>query len=229
MARVFPYSDFKSIQIALQHTIFSSKTRGGFVSEVKVADPYWYGELNTVDLSREELATWEAFLTECVDRKLSVDFVHPLYPCPMEYNPETFPLPATGQIEDFLSGSFIEVSGLNPSLVLRKGDRLSIEQGDRVMYYMVSEDAAAPGEEMLTTSDGEQLTDGSESLYVGSGGVYHVIGLTPRLRTGLFTEGATVRVSRARMRLCITPNSVAFALQGGEPVSISFSVYEDGR
>jgi len=229
VAESFPSEYFEVLKIALQHTIYSSKTRGGFVSEVKVADPYWTGEFTTVSLTREELAEWEAFLNECVDRQLSIDFVHPLYPCPVLYNPDTYPGAGTGQIQALVDGRTITVDGLDPSLHLLKGDRISIEQSGRVMYYMLAQESLPIGDTWLTDGDGTILTDGDEDLSVGGGSVYHEMMLTPRLRTGLFTAGATVRVLGAKMRLRISPNSVSFVLQGGQPTAISFNVFEDGR
>ena len=200
----FPGEDFEKVQIGLQHTIFSSKSRGGMVSEVRVADPYWYGELVTVGLEREEIAEWEAFLAESIDRQLSVDFVHPLYPCPISYNVDTFPGAATGTLDAIVDGRTIHIDLLDPGLVLKKGDRISIEQGDRVCYYMIAADVT------VATS----ATD---------------VFITPRLRTGLFTVGAVVRVKGAKMRLRVETNSVGLVLVGGEPTAISFNVYEDGR
>ncbi len=230
MAESFPSDGFESLQIALQHTIFSSKTRGGFVSEVRVADPYWAGEFVTVSLTREELSNWEAFLNECIDRQLSIDFVHPFYPCPITYNPDTYPGAGTGQVQAFVDGRSFTVDGFDSSMSLKKGDRLSIEQSGRIMYYMVAEDVTSFEESVLSDGDGVSLTDGSgELLFVEQSAIYPTIKVTPRLRTGLFTAGATVRLLGAKMRLRISPNSVSFVLQGGQPTAISFNVFEDGR
>jgi len=171
------------------------------MSNVRVADPFWAGEITTVALENNELAEWEAFIQDCVDRNLSIDFLHPLHRCPSAYNPSSYPGSGTGSVTSIVDGRTIEVSGLATGLVLRKGDRLSIEQDDRVMHYMV----------------GEAKTLGSSP---------EDIVITPRLREGLFTTGATVRFLNPKMRLKITPNSYKGPLAAGAATYVQFSVYE---
>lgn len=204
MVEVFPLNEFSAVDITLQHTIYSSRTRGGFISNVRVADPYWSGELVTVGLEKAELEAWEAFLQDCIDRNLSIDFVHPLYRCPISYNPDTVPGSPTGTVGTFPDSRTIAVSGLASGLILKKGDRISLEQGDRVMYFMV----------------GADVTIGASTTNVN---------IVPRLRTGLFTSGAVVRVVNAKMRVKITPNTISVPLAAGEATYLKFGIYENGK
>lgn len=206
MAEVFPDNDFMEINISLQHTIFSSKTRGGLVAQVRVADPFWVGDMTTVPYGlneKKDIQLWESFLQDCIDRNLSIDFVNPMYPCPVSYTVANFPGSQTGTITAFPSGRTLTVTGLATGLILKRGDRLSIEQGNRIMHYMIAADQTL-------------------------GASPQTITITPRLRTGLFTTGAIVRLVGAKMRLRISPNTVTMPLRGGDAVAISFSVYENG-
>lgn len=206
MAETFPDTGFELIDIELQHSIFSSKTRGGLTSEVRVADPFWAGELVTVALEREDLAIWETFLSECIDRQLTIDFVHPLYAVPRSYATEaSYPGSATADVDAFPDGRTITVNGLSVGLVLKKGDRFSVEEGNRVLVYRVAKDVTVSSD---TAQD---------------------IVFSPRMRTGLFTTAAVARFLNHKMRLRVRPNTVRAPLQGGKAPSVAFEVYEDGR
>lgn len=205
MAETFP-GEFEYIDVDLQHTIFSSKSRGGFTTEVRVADPYWGGELTTLALERAEYAVWDTFLGEVIDRQLAVDFVHPLFPFPRSYAlAASVPGTGTGTVTGFPDGRTITVSALPVGLILKKGDRFSLEQGDRVLHYRVAEDVT-----VSTTVD-------------------QAIKISPRMRTGLFTATATFRYLYPKLRLRVSPNTVRAPLRGGSAVVINFNVYEDGR
>lgn len=202
---VLPSTSFEAINLEPDHVVSTSRSRGGYLSEITVADPLWAGSLRTTPLSERQLRAWEAFMSDAVERKLAFDFVHPSKRCPVEYTPATLPFSGQGILTSVADLRNPVMSGLYVGLQLRRGDRVSFVQGDFISYRMVREDTLV------------------------SSAISQAVPITPRLPLGRFAVAAQAEFLDPPMRLRIVANSWSAPLVGGQPTRGSFEVFESPR
>src|SRR5690606_38491999 len=115
---------------------------GGLFITSKKADPFWSGPMTTQPLNGwsedNQHADFLAFLNDCVDRHLRVDFVHPRHRFPSAYNSVTWPMVGDASLNEVTDAWNIDISGLASGLILKRGDRLSIKQDDLIVHRWVN-------------------------------------------------------------------------------------------
>ena len=205
MAVDMPDYAFQLVGVKPDLGINHARTEGGLVVTSRRADPFWAGRMTTDNLQgsagNNQHAALRAFLSRCVDKNLRVDFIHPRHRYPSAYTAATWPMVGNGELVSLTDLRTIVVSGLTVGLVLKRGDRLSITQGELIAHRWLAAD-----------------------LVVASA-VTQSIELTPRLPTGVFAAAATVTLKDPKMRLMIVPGSWEDD-EVGEPTPIGFEVME---
>lgn len=196
---------FSNIAVSPELSINSERTEGGLIITSRRSDPYWTGPMTTRPLTGwrddNEHADFRAFLTQCVDLNMRVDFVHPRHRVPAAYTIDNFPMAGNGALVSVTDLRTIVVSGLTNGLTLRRGDRLSIIQGNLIAHRWI----AAP--------------------VVVSSAISQSLPLTPRLPIGVFVAGAVVALKDPKMRVMIVPGSWN-GDEVGNPTPITFEVSE---
>lgn len=183
MAVAFPRPAFERIGLRIQPGIAHARDRGGMLLTQRRVEPYWAGPFTTGKLSVAEWADLIAFLDDCVDRNLRVDFVHPRFALPRAYTPATWPLLADPLLVSVTHGREIRVSGLEVGMTFKRGDRFTIMQGELRCYRRLSAD-----------------------LVVAST-ISQALPISPRMPLGVFAPGAAVRFAAPPVRLGIVPGS----------------------
>ncbi len=202
---VLPTTSFEAVSLEPDHVVSTSRSRGGYLTEITVADPLWAGSLRTTPLNERQLRAWEAFISDAVERKLAFDFVHPSKRYPVEYDATTMPFSGDAVITSLADLRSPAMSGLPVGFQLRRGDRLSFIQGDYISYRMVR-----------------------TGTLVASA-VSQAIPITPRLPLGRFAVAAAVEFVSPPMRLRVVANSWKAPLVGGQATRGSFEVFESPR
>ena len=142
-----------------------------------------------------------AFLSDCVEMNRRVDFVHPMHQLPMSYTESTFPMVGNGQLVSVTNLRTVVIRDMPIGLILKRGDRLSIMQGEIIAHRWIS----AP-------------------VVVGSV-LAQSVSITPRLPFGVFAPGAVVAIKNPKMRVMIVPGSWD-ANEVAEASPITFEVAE---
>lgn len=202
---VLPTTSFEAVDLEPDHIVSTTRSRGGYLTEITVADPLWGGSLRTTPLTERQLRAWEAFVSDATERKLAFDFVHPSKRQPINYDPDVLPIVDPLALTDVSDLRNPEVSGLPVGLQLLRGDRVAFLQGDLVSHRMIRADT-------LVAST-----------------ISQALPVTPRLPLGVFAVAAEVRLIDAPMRLRVVANSWTAPLVGGQPVRGSFEVFESIR
>lgn len=203
----FPTSDFYEVDLQPDFFIATSRSRGNESSEVRYADPLWGGRLTTTVLSAKQLKQWEAFISQCSDEFVTVDFVDPSFRVPMDYTVTTLSaltwpgVTGIGEVNSITNLRTLVCSNVPTNFSLRRGDRVAVTEGTEVAYRMVSEDVVA------------------------SGATFN-LKLTPRLPLGLFSSAAQVRFLNPFVRLRVAPNTWDAVRRGGEGQQGQFEVFE---
>lgn len=183
MAETFPFS-LRSTKFGIVSGLAYGRDQGGLIINARHVEPYWSGTFTTPPLTRAERIEGLAWLDDCVDRNLRVDFVHPSYEYPIGYDSSDWPM---GLIDGSLSSvtnlRTIVVSGMTVGIVLTAGSRLSLIQDDTICYRKVVETVTV------------------------SSAIAQSISIGPRLPPGIFAGGATVRFANPHVRLMIVPES----------------------
>lgn len=183
MAETFPFPFFERIGLRIQPGIAHKRDRGGMLITQRRLEPYWAGQFTTDKLAPAAWADLIAFLDNCVDRNLRVDFVHPRFALPRAFTEATWPLFADPLLVSITHGREIVVSGLQAGMQLKRGDRLSLMQGELRCYRSLAADVLV------------------------SSSISQALPLTPRMPLGLFAAGAAVRFKAPPVRLAIVPGS----------------------
>ncbi|MBN9335621.1 hypothetical protein [Devosia sp.] len=201
MAVAFPFSGFDRIGLRIRSGIAHKRDRGGLLLTQRTVEPYWAGPFTTGKLTPAAWSNLVAFLSDCVDRNLRVDFVHPRHEVPRAYTLATWPLFADPVLVSVTHGREIVVSGLQVGMELKRGDRFTLMQGEQRCYRSLAAD-----------------------LVVASA-ISQAIPLTPRMPLGIFAAGALVRFKMPPVRLAV----VADSFQDDEvyaPSSLTFEAEE---
>jgi hypothetical protein len=183
MAETFPVSGFKRIGLRVRSGIASTRDRGGLLITTRRAEPYWAGSFTTDELDHAAWSDLIALLDDCVDRNLRVDFVHPRHAVPRAYTPTSWPLSDDPTLVSVTHGRQIVVLGLSIGMELKRGDRLTVMQGELRCYRRLAADVTV------------------------SSGIAQALPISPRLPLGVFTPGADVRFRNPPVRLAIVPDS----------------------
>jgi len=183
MADPFPLAGFARIGLRIVSGIAYGRTEGGLILTGRKAAPYWAGPFTTDSLDPAVWSDLMGFLVDCVDRNLRVDFVHPRYLVPRSYTLTSWPLVTDPVLVSVTNPRTIVVSGLTVGMTLKRGDRLTLIQGELRCHRMIRAD-----------------------LVVASA-ISQSIALTPLLPTGVFAGGALVRFKNPPIRLAIVPGS----------------------
>lgn len=200
-----PSYGWQSIGVDPDLGINHARTEGGLIVTSRRSDPFWAGRMTTGPLGgtagNNEHADFRAFLSRCADKHLRVDFVHPRHRTPSAYSAATWPMVGNGALVSLTDLRTIVVSGLTVGLVLKRGDRLSLGQGELIAHRWLAADVT------VTSALAQSIE------------------LTPRLPTGVFVAGATVTLKDPKMRLMIVPGSWDDE-EAYEPTPIGFDVME---
>lgn len=183
MAETFPISGFERIGLQVVSGIKSVRTRGGLVITGRAVEPRWTGRFTTDKLDIDEWRDLAAFLTDCVDRNLRVDFIHPRHVVPAGYTLESWPVLVDPVLVSVTNRRLIIASGLTLGVVLQRGVRVSLMQSGLICHRMIAADT------VVTSTVAQALP------------------LTPRLPIGVFTADALVRFKQPPIRLAIVPDS----------------------
>lgn len=184
----FPINAFSSSDIAPDLGVVTARTEGGLFITSRKSDTFWQGSYTTGPLDprgANERAEFLAWLTWAADNNMRVDFLHPRHRLPRAYTAATWPMIGDAELADIEDQRTINVAGLTPGLDLRRGDRLSIIQGDQVVHRWIS----AP-------------------VIVGSM-IAQEIAVTPRLPLGVLAPAAVVKLENPPLRAVIVPGSWA--------------------
>lgn len=174
---------FGRIGLRIVSGITTRRDRRGLLITGRRNEPYWAGPFTTDRLDPDMWSIVTAFLDNCVDRNLRVDFVHPRRAIPRAYTMGSWPLVADPIVTAVTHGRQIVASGLQVGMTLKRGDRLTIMQGDLRCYRRLEND-----------------------LVVASA-VSQALPISPRIPLGVFTPGAAVRFKNPPVRLAIVPDS----------------------
>lgn len=200
-----PFNGFEEIELSLEHYIYTSNSQGGYSTEIRYAEPLWRGSLTSTVMDQQEFQEAEEFINEASERMLAFDLVHPLFLCPRSYTVSTTPGGGTASVVGISDLTAPHISGFTNGLLLKKGDRVSVEEGDYVSYRVIASDVT-----VSSTTD-------------------QTINIRPRLPVGRFTTAATLRYLNPKVRLRVVPNTWSVGLQGGQPIQGSFDVIEAPR
>lgn len=183
MAESLPFN-LRATKLGIVSGLAFGRDEGGLIINSRHVEPYWSGVLTTPPLTRAERIEALAFLDDCVDRNLRVDVIHPSYRYPIGYTSADWPMGvADADLGSVTNLRTIGVSGMTVGIVLRKGSRLCLIQGDTVCYRKVV------------------------STVTVSSTIAQSISIGPRLPPGVFTVGATVRFANPFLRSMVVPES----------------------
>lgn len=200
MAEVFPVG-FASIDLQVQDGTAFGRTIAGLVMTGRRHQPYWAGSFSTDSLSFDEWSDLTTMLGDCIENNLRVDFVHPRFALPRQYTAANWPVVGDPVLVSITNPRAIVVSGLTVGLQLKRGDRLTLMQGDLRCYRKIRSD-------LVVTS-----------------GIAQTLPLSPRLPPGVFAAGAVVRMQNPAIRLAIVPDSLD-AVEKYSEQPVSFDVAE---
>lgn len=201
----FPAYAFSGIGVQPELGVAYARSEGGLVVTSRKTDPYWRGRLTTIRLEpwgeMNRYADMLAFLSRCVDLNILVDIVHPRHRLPRAYSASTWPMTGDAELTSVTDLRHIVVADLTMGLILKRGDRISVVQGDLISHRWIAADVVVAS----TTAQ--------------------TLELTPRLPIGVFVAGAAVVLENPPMRVRIVPGSWE-ADEVSEPAAISFEVEE---
>lgn len=200
-----PAYAFTSLGVGSEVGSAYARSEGGLFVTSRKADPFWNGPMTTQPLQgwqgNNQHADFLAFLTNCVDRNLRVDFVHPRHRLPSAYTDDTWPMAGDASLNAVTDAWTINAAGLSTGLILKRGDRLSVLQGDLVVHRWVA------------------------ANLVVSSAISQNIQLTPRLPIGVLAADAVVVLRDPKMRFMIVPGSWD-GEEVANPSPITFEVSE---
>lgn len=182
MAETFLF-DVRATKLGVVSGLAYGRDQGGIIINSRHVEPYWSGTFTTAPLTRADRIAGLAWLDDCVDRNLRVDFIHPSYQYPIGYDSSDWPMVGDGSLSSVTNLRTIVVSGLDVGIVLRAGSRLCLIQDDVVCYRKV-----------VTT-------------VTVSSAIAQSIAIGPRLPPGVFAAAATVRFANPYVRLMVVPES----------------------
>ncbi|MBJ3783420.1 hypothetical protein [Devosia sediminis] len=184
----FPINAYSSIDLAPDLGVVTARTEGGLFITSRKADPFWHGTYTTGPLDprgANDRAEFLAWLTWAADNNMRVDFLHPRHRLPRAYTAANWPMIGDASLSDIVDQRTISVFGLTAGLDLRRGDRLSILQGDQVIHRWI----AAP--------------------VIVASAISQDIAVTPRLPLGVLAPAAVVRLENPPLRAILQPGSWA--------------------
>jgi hypothetical protein len=199
-----PAYAFTALSLAPDLGIGFARSQGGLLITSRSSDPYWKGTMTTGALEVSPInhhADFMAFLCRCVDLNMRVDFVHPRHRVPQAYTFSNWPMAGNASLVGVTNLRTIVVSDLTPGIVLKRGDRISLGQGNLLCHRWIAADVTV------------------------SSAISQTLELTPRLPMGVFASGASIVLKDPKMRVMIIPGSWQAAEAGG-PTPISFDVSE---
>lgn len=183
MAVTLPFN-LRRTSLGIVDGLAFGRDLGGMLINSRHVEPYWSGVLTTPPLTRAERIEALAFLDDCVDRNLRVDVIHPSYRYPIGYKSTDWPMGLLdAELESVSDLRNIVVSDMDPGIVLTKGSRLCLIQGDTVCYRKVA------------------------TTVTVSSAIAQSINIGPRLPPGIFAPGCTVRFVNPFVRTMIVPGS----------------------
>lgn len=200
MAQILPPL-FGVVRLLPYSGIATQRSRGGLLLTQRVVEPGWRGRFATDFLDPDEHQHLATTIADIVDRNERIDFVHPLYVRPRAFLGAVWPLVADPLLVSVTHGREIVVSGLEAGMELRRGDRLTIMQGELRCYRSIQSDL------------------------VVSSTIAQALPITPRMPVGIFAAAAAVRFIDPVVRLAIVPDSYDIE-ETSKPSPISFEVEE---
>jgi hypothetical protein len=200
MAEMFPVA-FSRILLKVSSGLAFGRDRDVLLLNARKHEPHWIGSFQTGDLDPDEYADFSAFLTDLVDTNGRVDFVHPRFAVPRAYTQTTWPVAEDAELVAVTDLRHIVVSGLAVGTILKRGDRLTVIQGELRCYRSIAQDV------------------------VVSSAIAQTLRLSPRLPLGVFAAGAAVRFKLPPIRLAVVPDSYE-PDETSRPSPISFDVME---
>ena len=183
MAETLPLPGFDKIGIRIVSGIAQRRDRGGTLITRRRNMPFWAGPITSDKLFPRDRADYVAFLDNCVSRNLRIDFVHPRFQTPAAYTLATWPLVVDPTLASVTHGHQIVVAGLQLGMQLKRGDRLTLVQGELRCCRPLSADLVVAS----TTAQ--------------------ALPLSARIPLGVFTAGALVRFRLPPIRLAVVADS----------------------
>lgn len=183
MAETFPLAGFERIGLRVVSGVVTRRDLGGMLITRRKFEPYWAGPFTTDKLRPAAWSDLVAFLDSCVERNLRVDFIHPRHAVPRDYTVASWPLALDPALVSVTHGREIVVSGLEVGMTLKRGDRLTLMQGELRCYRRLPADVTV------------------------ASAIAQALPIGPRLPLGVFTAGAGVRFLNPPVRLAIVPDS----------------------
>jgi hypothetical protein len=201
---IFVASDTLTPDLAINF----ARSEGVLIVTSRRSDPHWRGRITTPKLPSwaddNVRADFMAWLHWAVDLNMRVDFVHPKHRLPRHYTLDTWSMIGNATLESVPDLRTIVVSEVPVGTVLKRGDRLSINQGEIIVHRWIAEDV------------------------VTSSVLAQTIVLAPRLPIGVLVPGAAVVLKDPKMRFMIVPGSWD-GEDRIEPAPVSFEVSESLR
>lgn len=134
----------------------TNRLRGGAVLGYQFGMPYWEIELTTMPLDRFQAGEWDAFFDQHGAAKSAVWMGHPEYCAPM-LHPDLLNLDraggatfdGTGPLYAIDDAFHLTVYDLPSFMTLKKGDLVSVEEGERTNLHRVQAESVSDAGGML--------------------------------------------------------------------------------
>lgn len=188
---------FTQVSLRPAPAIAYALEESGVLITGRKADRPWKLEATTDNLTPDEHADLFALLVEAEEKNLRFEFVHPRRRLPRAYTAATWPMVGDATLEAVPDLYTLDCSLLPIGMTLKRGDRLTILQGELRGYRMLSADVTV------------------------ASSVSQLLPVVPRLPIGVFTAGAAVRLADPMVRLALIPDSFDVTEQyAPRPISI---------
>lgn len=200
----FP-SGLQRLKLFPNFVIQDARENSGFTWQTEDEDPYWLGEASTGKLNDVRLGDWEGFVAEAIGKTMVLELVDPMFFIPSAYR-ATGTLPGGWNgiaiLDDVANAWAPRADGFPTGLVLRRGDRLGLVQGDYKTYHIITKPVAA------TTSTNQ------------------VVEISPPLLPNLIGVGAQMVLLNPVVRTHIIPGSWSAPRIARQDTIGSFSLKE---
>lgn len=201
MAETFPWNLSATANFKPSLGLTFGRDLGGLGLTGRTADAYWTGTLTTNALSIADRQKALADLLYWADMNKRISFVHPQYRYPQGYDADSWPLTDDPVVTAITDRRHIAVMGLEVGMVLPRGTRFTLIQGDLRCYRELPLDVTV------------------------SSATAQALQVSPRLPLGVFAADCTISFVAPEVRLAIVPESWQ-ADEGLEPAPLAFEVSE---
>lgn len=181
----FP-SGLSRLELFPNFNILDARTDSGFTWQTEDEDPYWLGSGSTGKLNHIRLGDWEGFIAEAIGKTLVLDLVDPIFNIPSAYRAAGV-LPGgwngIAEVDNLDDAWAPRIDGMPAGLVVRRGDRIGLAQGDYKSCHVVTKPIAA------------------------ATALNQVVEIAPPLLPNVFAVGAQIVLLNPVVRMHIVPGS----------------------